>query len=96
MTNDEIKYALKARCAVVAGGKKYERILSWRVSVDDYTNAFCSTLECVEDRYGVKFVKQFPAADVEFANRDDKQKASAARERVNKIDEYKRKYILHR
>ena len=96
MTNDEIKYALKTRCAVVASGKIYERILSWRVTVDDYTNAFLSTLECVEDRYGVKFVKSFPATDVEFAKKEDKQKASAAKERVQKIDEYKRKYILHR
>lgn len=50
MTNEEIRYALRAKCAVVWRGKIYDYIQAWRVSVDAQTKKYISSLEIVERR----------------------------------------------
>lgn len=66
MTNDEIKIALREKCAVVWRDKTYDYIRAWQVAFDEHTGRFVSSVELIERRRGIFTSIIAPASEVEI------------------------------
>ena len=73
MTNDEIKIALREKCAVVWRGKTYDYINSWNVTYSERANSFISSVELVERRSGTYTAIMALASEVEI-NKETEEK----------------------